>query len=221
MKDFLNRILSSYTSYDLISLKNTIKNKISSLAESIKYFFVNKLSDAYSKNPMYVTIVLIILAILFLPSVLEDIIFLGFFAIILVLIYKYLKFKEDQFYLNLDVSDVTIELDNFIKECLTEYIAFNNYQEVTYITSESEDKIKEELVNMVSSRLSDRLFKKLCIKYKESAVYDIIAVHIASIVMGYAIETNHQNDLNKINNGELTDDGQMSTIPFLVNNKNN
>lgn len=221
MKDFLNRILSSYTEYDLNSLIATIKNKVSSFFKTAKYYLVDKVNEIFSKYPIYVTVILAILAIIFLPTVLETIFSIAFFVVILVLIYKYFNFKKDQFYLNYDTSNVGTELDNFIKECLTEYVTFNGYQEVSYLSSEDEDKLKEELVNMVSARLSDRLFKRLCIAYKESAVYDIIAIHIATIVMGYVIETNRQQDLDKINNGEVDDDGQMSTIPFLLRDKNN
>lgn len=212
MKNFINRMLSTYTSYDLKKLHDTINKKINMFLINLKYYGVDKTISIFEKYSYWI---IIFLAIIFTILFNNEKIFIAGVAItsiLLNILYKYTEFQRDRFLLRNNSNNGIDELDKLIQDCLTEYAIFNNYEGIKYINDKEEDKIKTELATMISTRLSVVLFKKLCLIYNENSVYDIIGVRISIIVMNYAIEINRQKD------AELpASSNQMSTIPFLQN----
>ena len=215
MKRFINRLLSAYTSYDLLRLQNESSKLLTSLRINAKYFLVDKVIDIFERYSYYCIVVFAILLSLIYNDHVALIASIAGAAIFLTILSNYLTFQKDKFFMIRSNQYIT-ELDNLITECLREYLSLNLYEGVKYISSDQEDIIKKEIVNMVSSRMSNLLYKKLCIQYKESAVYNIIAVHITLAVMDYVINTNREVDSGSSQDRSNYED---SIIPYLLEKK--
>lgn len=219
MKNFINRILSTYTKYDLVSLKRAILFWKQDTAYSIKTKVDN--TGKFIRNHMIM--VSILLAILAFFS--REYIIIGALEVALIVItFLYdmrekQAFEEDVFYMGIKVDEVRLELDNFINECLEEYLVFSSYDGLNQISPDGETKIRANVVELVSSRISPTLFKKLSIKYKDDSVYDVIAVRINIIVMNHviAVNTNLDRERMESNRNDSIKKKFTSTIQYMNN----
>ena len=212
MKNFINRILSTYTKYDLVSLNRDIKYWKQDTAYSIK----SKVNNTGKFIRNHLIMVSVLLAILAFFSR-EYIIIGALEASLIIITFLYdmrekQAFKEETFYMGIEVNEVRMELDNFISECLEEYLV--------YSSPDAETKIRNKIVDLVSARISPTLFKKLSIKYKEESVYDVIANRINIMVMNHVIAVNTNLDRERMEterNRAPKDNRYTSTIQYLNN----
>lgn len=220
MKNFINRILSTYTKYDLVSLNRAITYWKQDTAYGIKTK-VNNTGKFIRNHLIMISIILAILA--FFSREYTIIAALEVSLIIITFLYDMREkqaFKEETFYMGIKVDEVRLELDNFINECLEEYLVFSSYDGLNQISPDGETKIRNNVVELVSSRLSPTLFKKLTIKYKEESVYDVMAVRINIIVMNHVIAVNTNLDRERMEsarNKEPRDNRYTSTIQYMNN----
>lgn len=220
MKNFINRILSTYTKYDLVSLNRAIKYWKQDTAYSIK----SKVNNTGKFIRNHLIMVSIILAILAFFSR-EYIIIGALEASLIIITFLYdmrekQAFKEETFYMGIEVNEVRMELDNFISECLEEYLVYSSYDGLNQISPDAETKIRNKIVDLVSARISPTLFKKLSIKYKEESVYDVIANRINIMVMNHVIAVNTNLDRERMEterNRAPKDNRYTSTIQYLNN----
>lgn len=84
-------------------------------------------------------------------------------------------------------------LNEFIEECFQEYkithLVPNHDGTPVYVTDEREKEIREDLVQIVSSRLSPILLERLSLYYRADQIGSVIADKIYLTVMNYAIES--------------------------------
>lgn len=181
--------------------------------------------DSYIRShiALFTVLLAIILSFVLEPESYIFIILICFGISLVNLLYKKLELKNTQFYMEYDTTTVDIELNTLIRECLDEYKAFNLYEGIKHIDDDEENKMKQEMINLVSSRLSDTLIKKLSIKYRKSAIMNIIAVRITIIVMNDVIETNNaistRSDDAAIKTG-ITSNEQTSLLTDMMKNMN-
>ena len=220
MKNFINRILSTHTKYDLVSLNRAIRYWKQDTAYSIKTK-VNNTGKFIRNHMIMISILLAILA--YFSREYEIITGLGVSLIIITFLYDMRErqaFKEDTFYMGIKVDEVRLELDNFINECLEEYLVFSSYDGLNQISPDGETRIRNNVVDLVSARISPTLFKKLSIKYKEESVYDVMAVRINIIVMNHVIAVNTNLDRERMEsarNKEPKLSRYTSTIQYMNN----
>lgn len=220
MKNFINRILSTHTKYDLVSLNRAITYWKQDTAYSIKSK-VNNTGKFIRNHLIMVSILLAILA--FFCREYAIIGALEASLIIITFLYDMREkqaFKEETFYMGIEVNEVRMELDNFINECLEEYLVYSSYDGLNQISPDGETKIRANIVDLVSARISPTLFKKLSIKYKEDSVYDVIANRINIMVMNHVIAVNTNLDRERIaneRNKDPRDNRFTSTIQYLNN----
>lgn len=218
MKNFINRILSTYTKYDLVSLNRAITYWKQDTAYSIKTK-VNNTGKFIRNHMIMISILLAILA--FFSREYEIIAGLEVSLILITFLYDMREkqaFEEDVFYMGIKVDEVRLELDNFINECLEEYLVFSSYDGLNQISPDGETRIRNNVVDLVSARISPTLFKKLSIKYKEESVYDVMAVRINIIVMNHVIAVNTNLDRERMEssrNKPVNDNRYTSTIQYM------
>ena len=218
MKNFINRILSTYTKYDLVSLNRAITYWKQDTAYSIKSK-VNNTGKFIRNHMIMISILLAILA--FFSREYEIIAGLEVSLIIITFLYDMREkqaFNEDVFYMGIKVDEVRLELDNFINECLEEYLVFSSYDGLNQISPDGETRIRNNVVDLVSARISPTLFKKLSIKYKEESVYDVMAVRINIIVMNHVIAVNTNLDRERMESARskpVNDNRYTSTIQYM------
>lgn len=218
MKNFINRILSTYTKYDLVSLNRAITYWKQDTAYSIKTK-VNNTGKFIRNHMIMISILLAILA--FFSREYEIIGALEVSLIIITFLYDMREkqaFEEDVFYMGIKVDEVRLELDNFINECLEEYLVFSSYDGLNQISPDGETRIRNNVVDLVSARISPTLFKKLSIKYKEESVYDVMAVRINIIVMNHVIAVNTNLDRERMESARskpVNDNRYTSTIQYM------
>ena len=113
-----------------------------------------------------------------------------------------LKFVSEFKYKN-DAEDISEFLNNFIIECLQDYILYNILPDtgLDYINKDREAKIRNDLKNLVVNRMSDLLMKKIRLCYSSKYIELILAEKIFSAVTVYVAEFNKGNtkivDINK------------------------
>lgn len=110
-------------------------------------------------------------------------------------------------------ENITEILNEFIDECFQEYrikqLVPDRDGMPEYITDEREKEIRDELVKIVSSRLSPVLMERLSLYYRADHIGSVIADKIYLTVMNYVIETNAMRDTNKAN--------ELSQLPNETN----
>lgn len=218
MKNFINRILSTYTKYDLVSLNRAITYWKQDTAYSIKSK-VNNTGKFIRNHMIMISILLAILA--FFSREYEIIAGLEVSLILITFLYDMREkqaFEEDVFYMGIKVDEVRLELDNFINECLEEYLVFSSYDGLNQISPDGETRIRNNVVDLVSARISPTLFKKLSIKYKEESIYDVMAVRINIIVMNHVIAVNTNLDRERMESARskpVNDNRYTSTIQYM------
>lgn len=96
-------------------------------------------------------------------------------------------------------QDVNSFLNNFINDCMGDYIMYNIVPDsgLEYITKERENKIREDLVKLVSDRLSDTARKKIALCYNEAYMSHILAEKIFYTVTIYVADFNEPSTKNK------------------------
>lgn len=89
-------------------------------------------------------------------------------------------------------------IDEFINECFEEYkilhIIPDDPTMPQYIDEEGEMKIRNDLVRIVGSRMSDTFIDYLSIRYKTESIASIIANRIYLLVMNYVISVRQDHD---------------------------
>ena len=129
---------------------------------------------------------------------------------VLTIVYKYMTFIEDKFYITTDFSSTIKELDELISDCIQEYTLMNSLQDPVYINDATESKIREEVISLVIAKMSKRLLKKLSITYNQDIVHEVIAVRVYIIVMRLVVEINKTKDEENIPNQPQTSTFDLS-----------
>lgn len=111
-----------------------------------------------------------------------------------------IKNKKDILSLQQHGINVTAQIDNsvpliletIINECFTDYCIMNlsQYGEGVYIDDETEKKIRTDIVEMVSNRISPSALDKLSLYYNLVSIANVIADKIYILVMGYVVNQN-------------------------------
>jgi hypothetical protein len=189
--------------YKYIQFKENIKSKLPNViitTEKIKYT-VDNFIDLYKSYGFLILFLVWLLSII----VFNNYIFITcvFLAIsILTIINKFINFKIEQFYLTTSFENVNKELDALITECIIEYMTMNGYDGDSFISMKQEDRIRTEIVNMVTAKISDNLILKLSTYYNKKIVYEIIATRVYTTIMQFVVTNNV--DKNSSNNQNLT-----------------
>lgn len=221
---------NSMGTYNGFFSKNYFKRKLNLAKSFIKtnlpiilsktLWYMKKLENYFTEHGILTCVIIGILGLIVSYNSFAVLSF-TFIAILFCLINKYISLQRDRFYLTRDFSSAIKQLDDIIAECMTEYTIFNNYdKEDSYITEAEQDKIREELTNMVSSKISNVLIKKLSLYYNSESIYTIIAMKINVFIMNYVITNNKISDSKTIKQGTASDDAnESSTIPFILRNQ--
>ena len=112
---------------------------------------------------------------------------------------KYINFNIKKFYITTDFSNAQELLDKLIADCIQEYTTMNTMDNITYINDVLENKIREEVINMVVTKMSKQLYTKLTLLYNENVIHEIIATRVYIIVMRLVVEINKDKDSETIN----------------------
>lgn len=204
-----NKFKMKIESYHIDSKLNIVWNKF--------IWYCDLINQYFNKRGIVTICIICILASIIFSEYIKTIFTFGCVGIVLCLINKFINTIYTKSVIIRKIPDPIFELDNIISECIVEYLILNQYEGTKYLSSNDETKIKKEVANMISSRLSDTMIEKLSIKYNELSIYTIIASRINMIVMRYVIETNKNIDSSKINNNKITGTPISSTIPYIAN----
>lgn len=98
------------------------------------------------------------------------------------------KNKELELLLNLDLNESGNILDQIINDIFSEYIILNIEIKYEIINSQLENKIWNEVCELVYKRISPLLYKKLCIIWNENELTDIIAKKVYLLCINYSIQ---------------------------------
>ena len=136
-------------------------------------------------------------------------VFLLFFTSICILSLYNRKLKLDElkfiseFKYKTDADDISDFLNSFIIECMQDYILYNIVPDtgLDYINKERETKIRNDIRDLVVSRMSELLMKKISLCYSRKYIELILAEKIFSAVTVYVAEFNKGSnkivDINK------------------------
>lgn len=92
-------------------------------------------------------------------------------------------------------KDIQAILDNFVQECLDDYLATHpEMSDHHYITDEEEIVLRSEIANMVSLRMSDAMYNKLSIYYNPYTIASIIAEKIYIKITIFVVNNNTDAD---------------------------
>ena len=102
-----------------------------------------------------------------------------------------------QIHINADINSSIPEiLDLVITECFNDYrIKFLEPIEQGFINAEREIEIRNDLVKIVTGRISEATLDKLSLFYNINSIADILADKIYICVMNYVVD-NNKNFLN-------------------------
>ena len=110
---------------------------------------------------------------------------------------KELSLSVEKYGINCNIApfsdDINLDLEKFINDCFDDYkVKFllpDKNGNRKYVNDEEEIKIRNDLVDIVSSRISPFFLERLSIYYNENSIGSIIADKIYLIVMNYTIES--------------------------------
>lgn len=86
-------------------------------------------------------------------------------------------------------------LQEFIESCFNDYIILNaDLLNRNFINEDDEKKMVDDLVTVVSDRLSATMYKQLSVYYNEKAIPGIISNKIYELVLAYVVEANSSKD---------------------------
>lgn len=170
--------------------------KVNKIIANIKTYMDNFIE--YYNNYSYITLFIAwYITILLFPKYK---IFLSIMVLItafLTILNTAIRNKHEQFYLTADFSKTINELDSLIADCIQEYISMNAMENQKFFSIEDEKKLRSETTNMVSAKMSQILYKKLCIVYNKNIVYDVIGARIYLIISKFVYETNTKPNYEK------------------------
>lgn len=107
------------------------------------------------------------------------------------------ELKKYELDTNLKVSDTINSipeiLDIFINNCFADYVLINlppDQQGMPqFVTDDMEIKIRKDLAELVSARISNTLLQQISIYYNLDTIGEIIGTKIYAVVMNYAIQS--------------------------------
>ena len=119
---------------------------------------------------------------------------LGTTCIILfyVLYNRRLRLKELEVISTVDIDDkVMAVLDIVINDCFKDYQILRLIpMQKMYITEEHEDRIRKDMVDMVTTRISPYTLEKLSLVYNPAHIAEVISDKIYIVVMNYVLNVN-------------------------------
>ena len=182
---------------------------ISKIIEKIKNT-ADTIKSIYSEYCFIIIALFWILSIIIDNSNIVLYSFISLCVISLSIVFKYVEFIKEKFYITTDFSSTIKELDDLISDCIQEYTLMNSLQDPVYINDVLESKIREEVINLVIAKISKRLLKKLSIAYNSDIVHEVIAIRVYIIVMRLVVEINKTKDEEVTNTP--TNNNQTSTF---------
>lgn len=88
-------------------------------------------------------------------------------------------------------KDIQAILDNFIQECIDDYLATHpEMAKKHYITDDEETKLRSDIGQLISLRLSDAMYNKLSIYYNPYTMSSIIAEKIYIKITTFVVRNN-------------------------------
>lgn len=133
-------------------------------------------------------------------------IFVGELIIVLsILINAYIRYKIAMKTLEFSLLDLQLKtkidssiieiLDTFIQDCFNEYLILNSDPiNNKFIGEEEEKKIRDELIDLISNRISPTLYKQLTVYYNAKSIPTILSNKIYELVLAYTITQNAPKD---------------------------
>lgn len=101
-----------------------------------------------------------------------------------------LKLLEIQLSQNID-NNIVDKLDDYLEDIFNDYILSSpKYLQQPYINSKDEEQMRQDLVDLVSDRMSPYLYQKLAIYYNENSIPDILANKIFLLVTAFVANKN-------------------------------
>lgn len=119
---------------------------------------------------------------------------------------RQVKLEESKFLANFDYSGsknmFNSFLDEFINDCMKDYVMYYIIPDanLTYITKEKENHIRESLKALVINRLSESLKKKITLVYSEIFFNQILAEKIFYVVTVFVADFNNGGNRVTMNN---------------------
>ena len=192
--------------YKYIQIKENIKSKLPNIiitTEKTKHN-IDSFIDLYKTYGFLILFVLwLLIVLLFKDKYIFSTCAILAVAIITI-INKFINFKIDQFYLTTSFDNANKELNDLITECIVEYMSMNGYDGDTFINMKQEDRIRTEIVNMVTAKISDNLMLKLSTFYNKKIIYEIIATRVYTTIMQFVVTNNVDKDSANKNNQNVT-----------------
>ena len=104
---------------------------------------------------------------------------------------KKIDLTEYEININYDASKISDELDAIIQGCIEEYSIINiHLNDIQYMNTELENKMRDEVSEAVTKRISLAYIQKLSTFYSSDAIYDIIGKKIYLAVTAYVVNFN-------------------------------
>lgn len=152
--------------------------------------FIYNLSDT-SINGLYLILISII-ACCILPEHLWFILASSSIIYFMYILHRYIRIKESESNLSFYDENTPNILNNIINDAFDEYIIYNKgfEKEKEYIREKEEREIINEMINLVSSRLSENMIHKLESYYNKDTLSDIISSKIYMAVTAYVAANN-------------------------------
>lgn len=135
----------------------------------------------------------------------------------LTIVNKFVNNRFNKFILMHDFNIANKNLDLLITSCIEEYLIMNGLSEKKFFTSDEENKMREEITNMVSSKISKKLLFELTECYNEDVVYTIIGSRIYVLITKIITYTNTQKVPENVNNSPIVDDNNMVNLMNIYN----
>lgn len=88
------------------------------------------------------------------------------------------------------LKDVKELIQEFIVDCINEYLIKNNIQDGSFINSEIEIEMRQYVSMTLSTRLSKSIYKKIEFVLSERSIADFIAENIVSTVSIFVANNN-------------------------------
>lgn len=181
-------------------------------------YMIDEFIEIYKSYAFILLFAIWCISVLIFP---ENVLFLFSMVVIvalLTILEKHISHKHKEFYLTTDFSKSIQELDVLIADCIQEYLVMNGMGTKNFFTSKEEDLLRNETTNMVSAKMSQQLYNKLCAAYNKDIIYNIIGTRIYMIIMRFVTETNTASKGNK--NGPVVANGQQNIMDQINQSMN-
>lgn len=101
-----------------------------------------------------------------------------------------LKLLEIQLSQKID-KGIMDTLDQFIEDMFDEYLLTSpKYVQQIYISNDDEENMRDDLIDIISDRISPYLYQQLAVYCNEESIPDIIANKIYLLTTAYVIQRN-------------------------------